>query len=369
MCYWGFFVSYGLWPSTTPDNLSPQVIISAVMLGFVILIQLNGVLIRFHALTFPLLFFPLFALSMVGLGFYNTASVVKDLVFIFCLSLPVMLALIAKSELNLNQVVLAPGVAGGLLAVQNILDYSSSGFTMMFGLTRESLSYLGSEAVVFSCFGVGLFLATVSWKSFLLGLLLIIVSSISIILDGYRGGIFVILLSVLFFAISKKNIFIHILFLIILVYIFNNTEFLNIIEAIRLKFAKVGSNGKLEEIIYLFSLLGNDIPIYGLGAGSALYMPLFDSYTNIQHSFLGYLLVRLGIFGVLYFIIFLSLSIYAFIVSIYRRNIIFFSYSLATMYFLLLQAGYKRVSLGLIFFLLILFIKKRRMNYIMGDLR
>lgn len=240
---------------------------------------------------------------------------------------------------------------------------------MVFGLKRELLSYLGSEVLVFSCFGVGLFLATKSRKYFLLGCVLIIVSTISIVLDGYRGGIFIILITVLFFAISLRNMYFFTLFVMILIYIFTRPEIYMIIEAIRLKFEKVGSNGKLDEIRYLFSLLGSDIPIFGLGAGSTLYMPLFDSHTNIQHSFLGYLLVRLGIIGVLYFLVFFGFSLLALIVSIYRRNIIFFSYSLSTLYFLLLQAGYKRVSLGLIFFLLVLFIKNRRITSILGDLR
>lgn len=102
MCYWGFFISYGFWPSTTPDNISLQVIVSIVMLGVFLIIQSAAVLNRFHTMVLPAFFFPMFGFSIVGLGFYNTAAVLKDLIFIFCLTLPFMLALVAKIELNVN---------------------------------------------------------------------------------------------------------------------------------------------------------------------------------------------------------------------------------------------------------------------------
>jgi hypothetical protein len=134
IAYWVFFISYGLWPSTTPDNLSLQMVVSLIMLSLFLMIQLNGVLISKHTAMLLLLFSPMFALSIVGLSFNDTTSALKDLIFIFCLTLPFLLALLYKYDLDLHKMALAPVVAGGLLATQNIFDYSSNDISIMFVL-------------------------------------------------------------------------------------------------------------------------------------------------------------------------------------------------------------------------------------------
>ena len=68
------------------------------------------------------------------------------------------------------------------------------------------------------------------------------------------------------------------------------------------KFELVGSSGRVAEVTYILSSLGDSIPWFGLGIGAKSYTPLLDAYSHIQHSLLSYLVVRFGVFGILFFL-------------------------------------------------------------------
>jgi hypothetical protein len=355
--FWLFFwLSYSFFISTSPSSLGFSEAIFGVLSIFIVVIVLIIKQFRYDSLLFTLST-ACFILLYLFIGILSfPKGVFRDFTFIFYFVFPFLLLGINNSKLISERVfIFILGVSGFILAFRNVYVYILNYTELKFNIGRISFDYLGSDPVVLFAISVFLLLLTHSKFVFrLFGFFSLLVIFTSLALDGYRGGIAIFSFLTISFLLFKKKYLISLLLIGLFFSFIQDSVFMS---SVLHKFEVAGSNGRVEEVTYILSSLGGSIPWFGLGIGAESYTPLLDGYSHIQHSMLSYLVVRFGVFGILFFLFILYLLAKSFIRGIQNHDILLTGLVVSLGYFSILQAGFKRLDLGILFVLLIFLFK------------
>ena len=350
---------YGLFLEPTPGEVSPELLIFILVLSVVTLISISFVR---KFLLYQLCFYAIAIIGVIGsiISTPDHTQVIRDFISFSYLPMTLSLCTILPKRLEFTEnFPLFMSFSGLALSIRYVWDPSISLIQILVADVRLNFMYLSSEPLVMFA---SLFFLRKSFNATKLAetityLILSALALLGILAAGFRGPVVVWLLIVAFAIVVKviQNRGLTKIYLSIFASIILTTGYLSgaiamVITKIIEKSAKVGSNGKVDEIIFLFKLDRSFWEmLVGSGFGGSWPSPIFQ-YTNVAytHNVLTYFYMKFGLLGVMIFLIPVCRVLYLLIVRP-KNFITHYPAVLTLLYIGLAQAAYKHLGFSIIF--------------------
>jgi len=387
LCGISFFSFFSFpWPKTVQ---LPEISILFLLIVLIVVL-FNGVFLyykNFENPFFLLYFWLFFQLAFVGLFSNNFIDLIRDFIAYLYLLIPLFIYLNLKGDqkfffdVTLVTFLIVFALEGLVLSLRSMWPYFlSSNFDIKLVyqshlMPHRDYLFLAPSILFGSLFFLYYSFKYLKLKKISFSLLLLLVSIVTIMapfVAVMRIPVFLYLVGFFAFAYLFFRIkgLVIIFVLIVSVASFYLNDVFAIFEALINKQIEVGSNGKLDEFIFIVDFLNSGSILhlfFGTGFGGVYYSPILLTEVRFSHNIFSYFLLKGGLFSFVivatwYLLIVLKSFQYIYLSFVGKDFLGFgvvvsfiFTFLAATLF----QPGYKTLDFSLLLVVFVLFVLKR----------